>query len=171
MQHFFPGFAMQIQPADSAMDIMTLRIRTSISGEFHLPANVGYGPYYVLPIVTAALSRKPGEILIVDSPEAHLHPFCQNEMAQFLAKVAATGVQVIVETHNDHFINGARQAVKSEAIPPESVILHYFGDTETEDGVHKHSTISINAKGTLDHWPKGFCDQYERDLARLTDWE
>ena len=83
MNKFFPGFAMDIQPADGSMDVLTLRIRTDISGEFHLPSNVGYGPYYALPVVTAALSAKPGGLLILDSPEAHLHPRCQNEMAKF----------------------------------------------------------------------------------------
>ncbi len=171
MAYFFPGFAMEIQPADSGMDVMTLRIRTDLSGEFHLPPNVGYGPYYVLPVVTAALSRTPGQILMVDSPEAHLHPSCQNEMAKFLAKVAATGVQVLVETHNDHFINGVRQAVKDKAIPPDSVLIHYFGASTPSDDAHAHSTIALDTDGTLDHWPKGFCDQYEHDLARLSGWK
>jgi predicted ATPase len=171
MQHFFPCFAMEIQPADSGMDVMTLRIRTDLEGEFHLPSNVGYGPYYVLPVVTAALSRTPGQMLMVDSAEAHLHPSCQNEMAKFLAKVAATGIQILAETHNDHLINGARQAVKDKAIPPESVLLHYFGATTSGGDAHAHSTITIDSEGSLDHWPKGFCDQYELDLARLADWE
>lgn len=171
MRHFFPGFAMEIQPADSGLDVLTLRIRTDQAGEFHLPANVGYGPYYVLPVVTAALSRSPGQLLMVDSPEAHLHPSCQSEMAKFLAKVASTGVQILVETHNDHFINGVRQAVKDQAIAPDSVVIHYFGASEPSESAHAHSTISVAPDGALDHWPKGFCDQYELDLARLTDWK
>lgn len=171
MEHFFPGFAMDIQPADSAMDILTLRIRTDRSGEFHLPGNVGYGPYYALPVVTAALVAQPGSLLIFDSPEAHLHPKCQNAMAGFLATVAKTGVQILVETHNDHFINGVRQAVKSDIIPADSTIVHYFGDATDAVDTHRHSTISIDAKGSLDHWPEGFCDQYERDLANLTEWK
>ena len=69
MRHFFPGFAMEIQPVDSAMEIVTLRIRTELSGEYHQPPNVGYGPYYALPIVTAALSRSPGQLLMLDSPD------------------------------------------------------------------------------------------------------
>jgi predicted ATPase len=170
MSHFFPGFAMDIQPADGSMEILTLRIRTDISGEFHLPSNVGYGPYYVLPIITAALSAKPGGFLMLDSPEAHLHPRCQNEMARFLTKVAATGVQILVETHNDHFVNGARQAVKEGALDPASTIIHYFGES-TDDGAHRHSTVLVDREGSLDHWPRGFCDQYEIDLASLTEWE
>jgi predicted ATPase len=172
MQHFFPGFAMDIQPMDSAADVMVLRIRTDLAGEFHMPANVGYGPYYALPVVAAALSRAPGQLLMIDSPEAHLHPSCQSEIGKFLAKVAATGVQVIVETHNDHFINGARQAVKDKTIaPPESVLLHYFGASSPDDDAHAHSTIAIDSGGALDQWPRGFCDQYELDLARLADWK
>jgi predicted ATPase len=171
MRHFFPGFAMEIQPVDSAMDVMVLRIRTDLSGEFHMPANVGYGPYYVLPVVAAALSRTPGQLLMIDSPEAHLHPSCQSEIARFLAKVAATGVQIMIETHNDHFINGARKAVKEKDIAADFVLLHYFGAATPDGDAHTHSTIKIDSEGTLDQWPKGFFDQYEIDLARLTEWE
>lgn len=34
-----------------------------------------------------------GEILIVENPEAHLHPYAQAQIAHFLAKVSACGVQ------------------------------------------------------------------------------
>ena len=171
MQAFFPGFAMDIQPAATTSDLLMLRIRTEQVGTFHLPSNVGYGPYRALPIVTAALSAEPNQLLLVDSPDAHLHPACQNKMAKFLAKVAATNVQIIVETHNDHFVNGARQAVKDGTIKRQDLLLHYFGPCGSEDGAHEHRTISVDQKGAPDQWPKGFCDQYEADLAQLTDWE
>ncbi len=170
MRHFFPGFAMEIQPVDSAMDHVTLRIRTESSGEFHLPSNVGYGPYYLLPVVVAALTRTPGQLLMLDSPEAHLHPSCQNEVAKFLGLVAASGVQVLVETHSDHFVNGTRIAVYEKKIAAENVILHYFGGLLEDGDAHRHSTISIDSEGLLDHWPSGFCDQYETDLSSLTKW-
>ena len=43
----------------------------------------------------------PGDMLIIEEPEAHLHPEVQTQMALVLAKLARAGVRVIVTTHSD----------------------------------------------------------------------
>ena len=78
---------------------------------------------------------------------------------------------LVIETHNDHFINGARKAVKEKEIAADAVLLHYFGAATPDGDAHTHSTIKIDSEGALDQWPKGFFDQYELDLARLAEWE
>src|SRR5262245_33804478 len=45
---------------------------------------------------------------MVENPEAHLHPAGQSRLGRFLARVAGSGGQVVVETHSDHVINGIR---------------------------------------------------------------
>ena len=52
--------------------------------------NVGYGISYVLPIIIAVLSAKPGSILLIENPEAHIHPRAQAELMKLLMR-AATG--------------------------------------------------------------------------------
>ena len=44
---------------------------------------------------------RPGDLLIIEEPEAHLHPETQAEMAVILARLVRTGVEVIVTTHSD----------------------------------------------------------------------
>ncbi|NJO02818.1 MAG: AAA family ATPase [Bacteroidia bacterium] len=36
--------------------------------------NVGFGISYTLPIIVAILSAKPNSLLLIENPEAHLHP-------------------------------------------------------------------------------------------------
>ena len=36
--------------------------------------NVGFGITYVLPVVTALLTAKEGDLIIIENPEAHIHP-------------------------------------------------------------------------------------------------
>ena len=44
---------------------------------------------------------KPGDTLIIEEPEAHLHPGAQADMAVILARLTRAGVRVIITTHSD----------------------------------------------------------------------
>ncbi|MHC5902620.1 AAA family ATPase [Streptomyces sp. S6] len=151
--------------AQLAGGVMASTIRfaeTRPTGEEVLrPANTGFGVSYALPVIVAGLLTEPGDLLIVENPEAHLHPAGQSKLGRFLARVAGSGVQVVVETHSDHVLNGARLAVAVDrSIRASDMITHYFD----HDGP---TAIGINDKGELDHWPGGFFDQIETDLGRL----
>lgn len=74
------------------------------------PTNVGFGVSYTLPVITALLCAKPGDLLLLESPEAHLHPRGQAKLGELLSRAAASGVQIIVESHSDHVMNGIRVA-------------------------------------------------------------
>ena len=50
-----------------------------------------------------------GDTLIVEEPEAHLHPAAQTEMAHTLARLVNAGVRVVATTHSDLAAEGARQ--------------------------------------------------------------
>lgn len=43
----------------------------------------------------------PGDMLIIEEPEAHLHPGAQSEMALTLARLIRAGVRVVITTHSD----------------------------------------------------------------------
>ena len=81
--------------------------------------NVGFGITYVLPIVVGLVSAKPGDIFLIENPEAHIHPRGQRMLGELIAAAGAGGVQVIMETHSDHVLNGIRVAVKKEKLNPE----------------------------------------------------
>jgi predicted ATPase len=128
------------------------------------PTNMGFGFSYALPIIVAGLLTQPGDLLIVENPEAHLHPGGQSKLGRFLARVAGSGVQVLLETHSDHVMNGVRLGVAEEhSLASEAAIIHYFN----EDSAHS-TPLEITPRGELTSWPKGFFDQIEHDLGRLS---
>lgn len=127
------------------------------------PTNMGFGFSYALPVIVAGLLTGSEDLLIVENPEAHLHPGGQSKLGRFLARVAGAGAQVLVETHSDHVLNGIRLAVAEERVlRPEHAIVHYFGEEEVGS-----VPIEFTEKGELTEWPQGFFDQIERDLGRL----
>ncbi|WP_343502287.1 MULTISPECIES: AAA family ATPase [Roseobacteraceae] len=131
------------------------------------PTNVGFGLTHALPVVTACLAAKPGTMLVVENPEAQLHPRGQSMIGRLLALTAANGTQVIVETHSDHVLNGIRLAVKEEFLVPDVVRLHFFSRLPGEASSFESPVLGPD--GRLSYWPDGFFDQWERSLDRLLD--
>lgn len=129
------------------------------------PSNVGFGFTYILPIIVSGLIAQPDEILIVENPEAHLHPKAQHELTKFLATVASTGVQVFIESHSEHILNGVRISTldKNIGLENEDVSILYFQNDDNEPFVK----IPIVKKGRIENWPEGFFDQTEKDFNVL----
>jgi hypothetical protein len=46
------------------------------------PLNVGFGLTYVLPVIVLILKAKPGDFIIVEKPESHLHPAGEAKLAE-----------------------------------------------------------------------------------------
>ena len=47
---------------------------------------------------------RPGQLLIIDEPEAHLHPVNQMEIARLLARCVNAGLRVLITTHSDYIV-------------------------------------------------------------------
>jgi predicted ATPase len=133
---------------------------------YQRPTNVGFGLTYALPIVVACLTAQPGAMLLLENPEAHVHPKGQSAMARLTCAAAAAGAQVIVETHSDHMLNGVRLVVKHGQLRPEDAVLQYF---QRNDGGIDILSPEIGADGMLSAWPAGFFDEWDRSLDQLLD--
>jgi len=132
------------------------------------PQNVGFGLTYSLPIVVSLLRAKPADLLIIENPESHLHPAGQSALGKLCALAANNGVQLIIETHSDHFLNGVRVAVKKSVISPEKVKIFFLHRQELSSE-HSSSVLNpkLDANGNLDQWPAGFFDEWEKNLEQL----
>ena len=85
-------------------------------------------------------------------------------MAELAVRAAIAGVQVIVETHSDHFLDGVRISVRDGLITPEQTAIHYF---EREGNSISVLSPEIDSDGRLSDWPRGFFDQHEENLMKL----
>lgn len=130
------------------------------------PSNVGFGLTYSLPIVVACLAARPGALLLLENPEAHLHPQGQAALGELIVRTAEDGVQVIVETHSDHVLNGVRLAVKRKHISPEDVTIHFM--TRALSSGHSYvESPAMLPDGRLSDWPQGFFDQWDLAIDEL----
>ena len=171
MARFFPGCELEVKKI-FRVNAVTLGLRTSRDTDFQRPIHTGFGLTQVLPIVTAALSANVEDLLLIENPEVHLHPAGQAEMGEFLAEAAAAGVQVLVETHSDHILNGIRRAVKKGILPAEDAALHFFRPRrgDEQDGDAQVQTLILDNEGGIDDWPDGFFDQFDKDMNYFAGW-
>ena len=141
-------------------------IRFRLNEKKYLPTNIGFGYTYILPIIIAGVTAEPNEILIIENPEAHLHPRAQSRLTNFLAKVASMGVQVFIESHSDHILNALRVAVKKEELASDDVQIFYFAN-DTESSQPKIFMPKIDTDGRIEEWPDGFFDEWNNNLMEL----
>jgi predicted ATPase len=165
LREFFPGVNITVERVRRA-NLVTLGIRTGADTDHHRPQHVGFGITHVFPILVACLHAQKGDVVIVENPESHLHPMGQAKMGLFLARVAAAGVQVLVESHSDHVLNGLRRAMKTGVLKPEQAAIHFFQprNLAAERGQSQIISPRLDHEGNVDSWPDGFFDQFEKDM-------
>ena len=161
-----PGTRLSIN-SNPEMDLVNLQF-SFFGGGSYRSTNVGFGITYTLPIIVAVLAAKPGALLLIENPEAHLHPKGQAQMGELLARAASIGIQVIVETHSDHVLNGIRLAVHGGRLKPEDVTLNFFQHKQHPNDVLVVSP-KIDRNGRIDQWPDGFFDEWDKSLDVLLE--
>jgi len=129
--------------------------------------NVGFGLSYTLPVIVALLAGTfiKDSIVLIENPEAHLHPRGQTAIARLIALCISAGAQIIIETHSDHIFDGIRIAVKNGIIEPEKVQIHWF-ELDEKNNTEVYSPI-IDKNGRLSEWPAGMFDQFEINSSEL----
>jgi len=173
MREVSPGTVLHLDSYEE-MDMMRLSFgfeRPDTIGDirYYRATNVGFGLTYTLPIVVALLASQPGALIILENPEAHLHPRGQSQIGDLIARAASVGIQVILETHSDHILNGIRVAVNRGIVAPDQVALHFFQrpqDDSESKGVEL-VTPQLDKKGRLDFWPNNFFDEWDKSLDEL----
>lgn len=151
------------------------------------PANAGFGVSYSLPILAAIFGLtseepkngwhtsegqkwagqrdKKGIVLLIENPEAHLHPKAQTNLGTLLALASQSGIQIIIETQSDYILDGVRIAVKNQKLPSSSAKVFYL--IPNGDAPPLIESPKIFDDGRLEFWPKGFFDQTLKNRMEL----
>jgi len=166
-------------------DIMSLPVRTRVTevdesrvklayqfegakGFVYSALQVGFGFTFSMPVILAALRAKKGDLIIVENPEAHLHPAAQVKIGRLLSLVAANGVQVIIESHSDHILNSIRYAYREGILADGLVKLLFVTSIKTKGrNVPLVDYVTLTEGGKLSHRPSEFFDEWDKMLTKL----
>lgn len=128
--------------------------------------NTGFGISYTLSLLTAILSSKPGALILLENPEAHIHPAAQAGLMRLISLAAAYGVQFIIETHSDHIVNGALVGLKREILPADSVSIYFF-ERDSDSYNALPTKMEITEECRITNGPDGFFTQLQSDMEVL----
>ena len=152
---------------DPSATRLELHLNSRDGNTLFRPVNVGFGYSYVLPVIVSALLAEKGSMLIVENPEAHLHPRAQSRIMEFLIEQALEkDLQLIIETHSDHVVNGMRISMKKNVLKPsDGIILHFAYDNGTVAPVI--TEITSDKEGNLSEYPEDFMDEWTAQMMQL----
>ena len=169
MDRVSPGVSPQIKTmmanrsTELAFDFVEGKNRTNS----YKNMNVGFGITYVLPVVISLLTAKKGDLIIIENPEAHIHPAGQRMLGELISRAGEGGAQIMIETHSEHIVNGIRIEVKEKRIEKDKVNIAFFYKDEEDSYKHKYEPLYVDEYGKMNDWPEGFFDEWEKALLEL----
>jgi predicted ATPase len=117
----------------------------------------GMGIGQSLPLIIRAFRACLEEMLIVlEEPEAHLHPYAHSEMAQLIAESIKKDLNknYLIETHSQNFILRLRRLV-AEGFLGNKDLLIYYVDFDEEKNESSLKRIIVDERGGVEWWPDG----------------
>jgi predicted ATPase len=156
-----------IKIPDSSATRLELLLNSKDGEQFFRPVNVGFGYSYVLPVIVGTLLAEEGSIVIVENPEAHLHPGAQSRIMEFLIEQSLKkDLQLIIETHSDHVVNGMRISMKKGVLKPTDSIVQHFAYLDVQDAP-VITPITCDAYGNMSDYPEDFQDEWTAQMLEL----
>ena len=135
--------------------------------------DVGFGISQVLPALVLPFYCPPNSVVWMEQPEIHLHPQVQAELADVFICAAqarenegARNVQLIVESHSEHFLNRLQRRIAEGAIKPEDVAIYFC--KKNDAGTAELEPLRLTADGDIENWPENFFGDEMADLTART---
>jgi predicted ATPase len=127
------NFGLDIKFSDVEGIAFNLQVKSG--NDYRNLADVGLGINQVITIILA-VSTIPNiyfernasyKILVLEEPEAGLHPALQSKLAELIVDANKTfGTQFIIETHSEYFIRKLQYLTANKTISPEDLWIYYF---------------------------------------------
>jgi len=108
----------------------------------------------------------------MEQPEIHLHPQVQSELADvFISAIKARengkerNVQLIVESHSEHFLNRLQRRIAEGELAPDDVAIYFC----RRSGVSAElEPLRLNLYGEIENWPDNFFGDEMADISART---
>jgi len=150
---------------------VVVRVRGSAEG-VNLP-DVGFGVSQVLPVIVQCFYATPHATILLEQPEIHLHPRVQTALADLFIEAVQSredggdrSVQLLIESHSEHFLRRLQTRIAENALLPEQVAL-YFCESGPQGA--KLRPLEVNPYGEISNWPDDFFGDEMTELAERMD--
>ncbi|MCB9856111.1 MAG: DUF3696 domain-containing protein [Phycisphaerales bacterium] len=157
----------RVEEIKKGTNLYRVHVQKSPGGSEVLITDVGFGVSQVLPVLVLCYYAPPGSTILFEQPEIHLHPSVQSGLADvFIDAMRVRGVQIIVESHSEHFLRRLqRRIAEAELLDQEAAL--YFCDIGP-DGSKLHQ-LDLDLYGNITNWPTDFFGDEMQDIAAMSE--
>jgi len=132
-----------------------------------LITDVGFGLSQVLPVLVLCYYAPEGSVLLLEQPELHLHPSAQSWLADiFIEVVQNRKVQIIVESHSEHFLRRLQRRIAEKEIPVDKTALYFC---YMKNSASQSERLEVNIFGDISNWPEDFFGDEMGELTAKTE--
>lgn len=146
-----------------------VKLRTKGSKDWVDLPDVGFGISQVLPVLVQCFYAPPGSIIIMEQPEIHLHPSAQSALADVMIDVINSreggkdrNIQLIIETHSEHFLRRLQRRIAEDVIPQEKVSACFANIARMPATLEP---LKIDLFGNIQNWPENFFGDEMGDIT------
>jgi hypothetical protein len=115
--------------------------------------DAGHAARQLFPMLVQAYLAHPRATLLLEEPEAHLHPRLQNELADLFIDLIRGGRRMLVETYSEALLSRLQQRIREGSLPPDDLGVYLV---QKADGDTQFSELPVEADGSLRDWPGDF---------------
>lgn len=158
LDFILPGTSISITPINSKIMRSQVMV-TRKTSDLRMPTNVGFGVSYVLPIIVECLVAQSDRLVIIENPEAHLHPAAQTRMGWMLAFMSFVGLTIVIETHSEHILEGVQIFVAQNPEFQPNLTVNFFSDADGEGPLEVQEITLDKDTFRFSNFPPGFMDE------------
>lgn len=159
----------KVNPISEQRQEYEVKVRTRGSKDWVDLPDVGFGISQVLPVLVQCFYAPSGSIILMEQPEIHLHPSAQSALADVMIDVinsrengADRNIQLIIETHSEHFLRRLQRRIAEDVVPQEKVSAYFANITKTPATLEP---LQIDIFGNVQNWPENFFGDERGDIT------
>lgn len=158
-----------IQPLPGVSDQYQALLKNhAAAAEVNL-ADLGFGVSQLLPVIVQAFYAQPNSTVWLEQPEIHLHSLVQAGLADMLIAAAqatenghARNVQLVVESHSEHFLNRLQRRIAEGVISHTDVALYFCSRSGSQVQIER---LEVDTYGEIANWPENLFGDEMTDIA------
>jgi len=161
-----------VKPVAEGRKEYEVLVKTHVNSPEVKITDVGFGVSQVLPVLVQAFYCPPNSTVWMEQPEIHLHPQVQAELADvFISAIRsrengdARNVQLIVESHSEHFLNRLQRRIAEGEITPDDVAIYFC---KRAGSATELELLEVDLYGNIENWPTNFFGDEMADLTART---